>query len=281
MKKATIQKIFLALFTLSISLNAIDSLKAAETAESIQTAYEHFLNGIDMKYIDEKVPYLLKTEWDQAGIYAKYTPTKVRVGCQATAVAQILYYYKLLPKGKESYQCTEGYAINEDLESYKFGFNSFVNKIEDNTSIKSVNQVAMYSYYTAVAMRKDFGRGPHLLKGNDFSGFKDILEIHFDCSVDIYQFEENSFVKGKNKVIQIVKTEIDNQRPVAFWFGNQYGWGHAVVIDGYLENGDQFLVHINQGLGGSGNGAHDLFAPIIPSYGDMYWRAILTIKPKK
>lgn len=280
MNRSTFKKIIFALLILFINLGLTVPINAAETAESIKVSYQKFLDNIDVKYFDEKVPCLLKTEWSQAGIYAKYTPTKVRVGCWATSVAQILYYHRLLPNGKVSYQCTDGYKINENL-SYKFNLNLFVNKIEDNTSIVSIDQVARYSYHTAVALRKDFGRGPHLLKSNDFTGFKDILETHFDCSVDIYQFGENSFVKGKHEVIQVVKTEIDNQRPVAFWFGNQYGWGHAVVIDGYLEKGDQFLVHINQGLGGSGNGTYDLFAPIIPSYGDMYWRAILTIKPKK
>jgi hypothetical protein len=281
MNGSTFQKIIFALLILFINLGLTVPINATETAESIKASYQRFLDNIDVKYFNEKVPYLLKTEWDQAGIYAKYTPTKVRVGCWATAVSQILYYHKLLPKGKVSYQCTDGYMINENLKSYKFDLNSFVNKIEDNTSIESIDQVAMYSYFTAVAMRKDFGTGHHFLTDDGFTGIIKVLENHFNCSVKIYQFGENSFLKEKHKIIQVVKDEINNSRPVAFWFGNQYDWGHAVVIDGYLQKGNLFLVHINQGLGGSGNGVYDLFTPIIPSYGDMYWRAILTIKPKK
>lgn len=275
MKKVTFQKIFVAVFVLFISLGVSRSLMAAETAESIKDSYQRFLNNVDKKFFEEKVPFLLKTEWDQAGIYAKYTPTKVRVGCWSTAVAQILYYHKVLPQGKVSYQCTEGYKIIENLNSYKFNWDLFLNKIDDNTLEKSIDQVAKYSYLTA---EKDFGIGGHVLKGNNF---KNLLESHFDCKINEYEFLKGSFLKERNKVVQIIKEEISATRPLAFWFGNQYDWGHAVVIDGYVEKGDLFLVHINQGLGGPGNGIYDLFAPIIPSYGDMYWRAILVIKPKK
>lgn len=278
MKRATIQKSFFILSVLSISLSLIVPIRAAETVESIQTAYEHFLDRIDVKYISEKIPHILKTEWDQASIYALYTPTKVRVGCWATVVAQILYYHKLLPHGNVSYQCTEGYKITENLNFYRFNWGQFVDKIDDNSSKDSVAQVAKYSYYTAAALQKDFGVGGHVLKGKSF---KNLLESHFDCMVTEYEFLQGSFLNARSKIVKIVKEEIAAARPVAFWFGNQYDWGHAVVIDGYIEKDDLFLVHINQGLGGSGNGAYNLFAPIIPSYGDMYWREILTIKPKK
>jgi hypothetical protein len=278
MKRATFQKILFVLFILFINLGLTLPINAAETAESIKASYQRFLDNIDVKFFDEKVPYLLKTEWDQSGIYAMHTPTKVRVGCWATAVAQILYYHKLLPQGKVSYQCTEGYKIIENLNSYKFNWDLFVNKINDNTIKESIDQVAKYSYYTAVVMQKDFGIGGHVLKGNNF---KNLLESHFDCKVNEYQFLEGSFLKERNKIVKIIKEELAAARPVAFFFGNQYDWGHAVVIDGYLEKDNHFLVHINQGLGGSGNGIYKLFDPIIPSYGDMYWRVIMTIKPKK
>jgi stress-induced morphogen len=173
-----------------------------------------------------------------------------------------------------------GIKINENLESYKFNWNLFVDKIESNTSQESIEQVAKYSYFTATVMQKDFGTGHHVLK-NGFQDYKDILQAHFKCQVNVYQFSDGSFIKEKNAVIKTIKEEINDTRPVAFWFGNQFDWGHAVVIDGYLEKGGQFLVHINQGLGGSGNGVYNLFSPIIPSYGDMYWREILTIRPKK
>jgi hypothetical protein len=281
MKRAIIQKIFFALFILLVNLSLTVPIKAVETAESIEVSYQQFLNNLDSKYLNEKVPFLLKTEWSQAGTYAKYTPTKVRLGCWPTAIAQILFYHKLFPKGKVSYRCSDGYQINENLESYQFNLNSFVNRIEDNTAKESVEQVTKYSYFTAVVMQKDFGTGHHILKGNDFQDFKNILQAHFKCMVNVYQFYKGSFVVKRNTVIKTIKEEIDAARPVAFWFGNQYDWGHAVVIDGYLEKGNLFLVHINQGLGGSGNGVYDLFSPIIPSYEDMYWREILTINPKK
>ena len=242
-----------------------------------------FLDRIDVKYINEKVPFLIKTEWDQAGVYAKYTPTKVRVGCWSTAIAQILYYHKLIPKGKVNYKCSEGYLIKEDFDSYKFDLDLFVNKIDDNTPKKSIDQVAMYSYFTAVAIEKDFGTGLYSAIKTGWTGedFIKYIERHYDCKVSSYSFKNNLFIQENEKVKKVVRNEINSGRPLMFFFGNQYDWGHAVVIDGFLEKGDLFLVHINQGLGGSGNGVYNLFSPIIPSYADMYRREILTIKPQK
>ena len=123
-------------------------------------------------------------------------------------------------------------------------------------------QVAKYSYFTAAAIQKDFGVGGHVLKGKSF---KNLLESHFDCTVTEYQFLQGSFLKERSKVVKIIKKEIAAARPVAFFFGNQYDWGHAVVIDGCLEKNKHFSVHINQGLGGPGNGVYELFDPVIPS----------------
>jgi hypothetical protein len=109
MKRMTIQKILYVLFIVSIGLSLTVPIKGAETVESIEASYQRFLNNLDLKYFDEKVPHLLRTEWDQADIYSKHTPTQVRLGCWSTAIAQILYYHKLSPKGKVNYQCTLGY----------------------------------------------------------------------------------------------------------------------------------------------------------------------------
>jgi hypothetical protein len=280
MKKTIYQKIIFVVFILTVNLSLAIPLKAAETTESIKASYKRFFENLDLKYIDKKIPFLLKTEWDQAGIYARYTPTRVRVGCWSTAVAQIFYYHKLLPKSTVSYQCEEGYQINENLESYQINWDMFVNKIDDKTSEESVGQVAKYSYLTAVAMRKDFGTGHHNLGGNGFKAFKNILETHFDCIVNVYQYDKGIFKQEKSQIVKIIRKEVKASRPVALWIGNPK-WGHAVVIDGYLKKGDLFLVHINQGMGGPGNGVYDLFSPIVPRYGDMYWREILTIKPKR
>lgn len=284
MKRTAIQKILYVLFIVSIGLSLIVPIKAAEDAESNKVLYQRFLSYLDLKYINEKIPFLLKTEWDQAGIYAKYTPAKIRVGCWSTAAAQILYYHRLLPHGKVSYQCTEGYKIIENLNSYSFNWDLFVNKIDDHTPTESIEQVAKYSYFVAVVMRKDFGVGGHVGFWHDgffdSSYFVEMLQENYDCNVKAHIFRDNTFLKDKDEIQKIIKNEIEASRPVIFHFGAGTN-GHAVVIDGFSEQKGLFLVHINQGLGGMGNGVYNLFRPMAKNGVDMERRDILTIKPSK
>lgn len=250
---------------------------ASETAESIAESTSFFINNLNLISGNEEIPYLLKTEWDQAGKYAMYTPAKVRVGCWSTAIAQILCYHKLFPKGIVGYKCTEGYQINENLESYGFDWNQFVNKIDDTTPQTSIDQIAKYSYFVAVVIRKDFGTGSYLM--NDLT-YKNVLEKHFRCIATEYYFKNYLFNKKKTKIIKLIKSEINASRPIMFYFTDWKNVTHAVVIDGYSEKNDLFLVHINQGLGGGGNGNYNLFDSISQLGNDMKFRFLLTIKPR-
>jgi hypothetical protein len=80
----------------------------------------------------------MRSSWNLCKVYSHKSKSWMLVNCGCPNT----YYHKLLPKGTVSYQCEEGYQINENLESYQINWDMFVNKIDDKTSEESVWQVA-------------------------------------------------------------------------------------------------------------------------------------------
>ncbi|GAB4046604.1 C10 family peptidase [Spirosoma litoris] len=240
-----------------------------------------------------KGTYLLKTEWDQFGKYAQYAPDNHVLGCWSTALAQILYYHRLRPTGVVSYRCSKGYTIQDTLSNHPFSWNQFATRIDPNTPEVAQKTVAMFSYMTAEAIRKDFGTDHYLEIVNPAKQ----LETYFPCQAEFYvsfsepipipQEQLNAIARKENiqhvlksdDVIKLIETEIDAKRPVYFHFGNFTTYGHSTVIDGYQAENNTFWVHINYGSGGKRSGWYDLFKPIDVA-DDLKLRAFVTIAPR-
>lgn len=238
--------------------------------------------------------FLLKTHWGQGGIYTRYAPEDHVQGCWSTALAQILYYHRLKPSGVVDYTCSKGYRIQENLSGYDFIWNEFENRITANSPIESIEAVSKYSYFTAVAIHKDFGTG----KYREMVNPGPLLEKHFNCITEFYgsftgktpfnedqlkaiaQKENIRHLIGADSVRLVIKREIDERRPVYLHIGNFTTYGHSTVIDGYQEKDNIFYVHINYGSGGFRTGWYDLFKPIDVE-DDINLRAFITIKPGK
>jgi hypothetical protein len=123
----------------------------------------------------------LNTSWGQVGKeYAKYSPYHWRVGCWSIALAQILYYHRLEPHGLAAYNCSKGYVIKEDL-NYKFNWELFVKKFDNNTPSDSKDEVAKYIYFASVVIQKDFGTDFYIEVNNPHW-----LDEHYDCSDSEY-----------------------------------------------------------------------------------------------
>lgn len=241
-----------------------------------------------------KAPFLLKTNWDQWGIYAKYTPDGEVLGCWSTALAQILYYHSLKPYGQVAYNCSKGYIMNDTLSGYPIVWGNFTTSIDDNSAPEVIDAVARYSYLTALAIRKDFGTSKYLEMVNPAP----LVSKHFACKATFYasftgeipfsQEQMNLIAKkeqiehliDKDKIVMLIKNEIRHKRPVYFHMGNFTTYGHSTVIDGCLEKNKSFYVHINYGAGGFRTGWYNLFKPIDVE-DDIRLRAFITIEPLK
>jgi len=213
---------------------------------------------------------LIETLWGQRDEFARFSPDNQRLGCWSTAIAQMLYYHRLKPTGRVYYKCSLGYIINENLDSHQFDWDLFVNEIGPRTSENSINEVALYSCFTSVAIQKDFGTGTYVLSHNDRAG---AIASCFNCLSKIYKNSSYSI----NDIKAIIIRERDAQRPVMLHLRDlgrsKY---HAVVIDAYRIDQGTLSVHINMGWKGKDNGWYD-FNKSILDYDDHTYRRILTI----
>ncbi|QIP12914.1 hypothetical protein G8759_09920 [Spirosoma aureum] len=242
----------------------------------------------------KNAPFLLKTQWDQYGSYASYTPENHVLGCWSTALAQIFFYHQLRPTGIVNYQCSKGYKIQDTLSNHAFSWDQFASRIEPTTSADAKNTVALFSYLTAEAIRKDFGTSRYLEMVNPVGQ----INKHFPCNAEFYvsfsepipipqaqleaiaKQEDIRNVLKQDDVVGLIRKEIDAGRPVYFHFGNFTTYGHSTVIDGYQQENGTFWAHINYGSGGQRNGWYDLFKPIDVT-DDIKLRAFVAIKPNR
>jgi hypothetical protein len=194
--------------------------------------------------------HLLSTHWKQMGGFEKHTPDSLRVGCWSTALAQIMYYHRLMPYGKVSYISRNGYRINENIDSSRMDFRHFTSSLDSASSLVSADQMALYSYYAALAMRKDFGTDRYMNK----LAPADLLESHYRVKVKRFISWHCMLPYGTGKLEKVIVREIDAARPVFLHFANLKDFGHSVVVDGYQYRDGNLFVHINQGQGGQTDG---------------------------
>jgi hypothetical protein len=235
--------------------------------------------------------FLLRTHWRQDGPFSQFTPGHHVVGCWSTAYAQILYYHRLKPVGRVQYQCSLGYEVDVDLGRYDFDWSQF--PTEAAAPQASFEQPALYSYATAVAVRKDFGTGKYKRLLNSVPD----LEAHYAVDAEIFlllgdavplspadladklRSEKIDNVVDRDKVVKLLESELAAKRPVYFHFGNMTDFGHSTVIDGIRRKDSQVQVHINYGAAEvEKNAWYDLFGPITQP-DDMALRAFVTIRP--
>ena len=235
-------------------------------------------NGISEKAKNPKsVEPLLQCTWDQGYPYNLFCPLDtagngghVYAGCTATAMAQIMYFFRYpqIGTGYHSYIHPE-YGM---LEAYFDTTNYNWNAMTDGGY--SVNRAcALLQYHCGVAVEMDYapdGSGA----GIDWAGQG--LKTYFGYSQNIETVSKSDFTNSAwlNKI----RTNIDNNMPIEYaGFDTQGGGGHAFVVDGY-QGTDYF--HFNWGWSGSYNGYYYLTALNPGSYNFINWQqAVFNIYP--
>ncbi len=218
---------------------------------------------------------LIKTNWQQMGGFEKYTPDSLRLGCWSTALAQVVNYHKLKPFGHVEYTSRQGYKISETMDSAQFNMNLFTPTIDTTTAAETVNQIAKYNYYAALAVQKDFGTDRYMNK----LASADLLETHYRVKVKRYIAWHKLVPNTLGKLEKIIYTEINNKRPVFLHFANLKDFGHSIVVDGYCYKDGAFMIHTNQGQGGPDDGWYDFKKGILRK-DDNALRVVYTFTPR-
>jgi len=216
----------------------------------------------------------LKTHWQQMGGFERHSPDHLRLGCWSTALAQIVYFHQLKPFGHLAYKSSKGFNINEDIDSSKIDLTNLSMQIDSTTPKSNIEALAVYNYYAALAVNKDFGTDHYMHKLAPAS----LLEEHYNVSCARYISWKQALPYSAGKLENIIMEEISQKRPLFLHFTDLKNFGHSVVIDGYKRVASQFFVHLNQGQGGPQDGWYDFDQDLLQK-DDRNLRVIYTIKP--
>ena len=220
---------------------------------------------------------LIKTTWKQRDAYALFSPKQERLGCWSVALAQILFHHGLIPSGQTSYK-GKIYTVSADFDNPSIDLKKIISKINHSTSEINKTETARYLWYVALITGKDFGTGNYI--GNS-DVRRERLEKHFKVKTKRIRYPESS----RNDIEKYIKDKLKNNHPLLLFVEGEEagdeGFGHALVIDGFKRESDNFLVHLNFGWEGISDGWYDLWKPIKSNYGNYNKteRWIMAIRP--
>lgn len=214
-------------------------------------------------------PLLGNIEWDQTSPYnnmcPKYDSVHVAAtGCVATAMAQVMAYYKYPKQLKADIpgyvNRWNGIPMEIPTITQEEGIYDWDNMLpkynkEANATQQQKDAVAKLMYHCGAAVRMSYG--PE--SGAAVSSSK--LAKYFGYDADLMMdLSRSSFTL--DKWMQIIDTELAAGRPVLYG-GQSSENGHQFICDGKDENG---LYHINWGWSGNQNAYFD-FSILNPEKG--------------
>lgn len=220
-------KDLLAFYTEAIDSLRLNPAKAAPRRAAQQ--WPSYLGSI-------RVGPLLTTTWSQEAPYNKYCPAGCPTGCTATAVAQVMYYWKWPKESK-------GVVNGEDFSGHVYDWDNMCDSYVSGYSEAQADAVAR--------LMADIGKA----MGMTYTPTGSSAAMSDMALVSNFGYEPGSGVETASTASALqntLRSELNNRRPVLY-VGNTVDepGGHALVVDGYTSN-DYF--HFNFGWGGHYDG---------------------------
>ncbi|MBP5338595.1 MAG: C10 family peptidase [Prevotella sp.] len=220
--------------------------------------------------LHDDVAPLLTSLWNQgAPLYNPQNPYNALcpetdgqlcvTGCVATALAQVLYYYRWpqepLTGPVPSYTMANDRVIDE-LPATSFDWDNMVDDYTQPTTEEQQEAVARLMRYCGQTVQMDYT--PYI--SNSYYYDTDIL-------VNLFSYDQGlNFVYSTNYTIaewnEMLYNELREGRPMPY-VGSSMGGGHAFVIDGYQVKDGTGYYHVNWGWAGEADGFYkiNLFNP--------------------
>lgn len=213
-------------------------------------------------------PLLGNIKWNQTPPWNSQCPengyTRAYVGCVATAVAQIMRYYKWPESGvgkvihieKADFNPRKGRKHEVDFSQQTYKWDLMPEEVNHThpTTPEQNAELGKICYHVGVAGKMEY---LDQVSGTYSEDMAEGIREHFRYSRAMQVVKRNRY--SDESWNALVKSEIDKQRPV-YYAGYGGGMGHAFVVDGYNDKG---LFHVNWGWGGQSDGYFrlDLLSP--------------------
>ena len=214
---------------------------------------------------------LLSCLWSQSEPYYNqcplYSGERSVTGCIATAMAQVMYYWKYpdqLPA--LSGYMTRSLRINvQSLPSTHLDWDNMIDSYIGYYTTEQANAVARLMRYCGQASRMDYspnGSGAYVyqqLQGMAAFGYGSYASRLSRSSYSSEEWES------------LVLEDLTAGRPVLYSGTDPMAGGHAFVVDGYYDG----LYHLNWGWAGTGNGYFRLNGLVVRGYSFLDSQEIL------
>jgi hypothetical protein len=177
-----------------------------------------------------------------ADSYDGHTPA----GCVATAMSQLMYYYRFPMSGAGTVLYTPPYKLGVYGPQYV----NFAEAVYDWPAMTDLcretnDAIAQLCYHTGVSVKMGYMPESSGANINSVSG---ALIEHFNYLAD--DFMERSATANTEAWVALLIQNLDNNQPVLY--RSTMGWGgHVYLCDGYQ---DSTHFHFNWGWGGAYNG---------------------------
>lgn len=209
---------------------------------------------------------LMSSKWNQSAPYNDFAPAyndnggKCVTGCVATAMAQVMYYYKHPVQGTGSHSylwvCTNPVGKSGTL-SANFGQTTYrwddmidYYPYSSGGTVAQNEAVATLMYHCGVAVNMGYGQS----SGAYTEKVPGALKDYFSYDANYQRIQKVMY--PADSLNAIIAAELKANRPVIVSGHNDEG-GHAFVCDGCDNKG---YFHINWGWGGSNDGYYLLTA---------------------
>ncbi|MBP5528388.1 MAG: C10 family peptidase [Bacteroidales bacterium] len=230
------------------------------------------------------IPALMSTRWNQSPLYNDSCPydagaaTHVVTGCVATAMAQVMAYWKRPVTGFGSHSYTHGLygTLSANFGNTIYDWTNMPYQLDNSSTPAEIRAEAQLVYHCGVAVEMGYGVGgssAFVVSGGNpaWPCAENALRDYFRFKPSLHSIFEDDMSSGQ--WLDSMKREFQMGRPVVF-AGYQSSGGHAFVLDGY----DAFdRVHVNWGWGGMGDGYFTL-SPL-PMY-SAGCQAVVGIEPE-
>lgn len=194
---------------------------------------------------------MVTTKWNQGNPFNYDCPaingTKCVTGCVATAMAQVMNYWKYPAKGTGSKSLSVGGTTHTmDLAAKSFDWDNMRNVYANGAYTDAERDAVAY-------LMKACGFSVNMGYGTSASGAVSInvgsaLINNFGYNPNISSEQRQNYTNTQWE--ELVYGELEAGRPV-YYSGHSNSGGHAFVCDGYDGNG---FYHFNWGWGGSADG---------------------------
>lgn len=207
---------------------------------------------------------LMKSTWNQSAPYNNYAPAyndagaKSATGCVATAMAQVMYYYKQPAQGTGAHSYMwiatdpvgKSGILSADFGSTTYDWANMKDSYKSGYTQAQAEAVATLMYHCGVSIDMTYGSS----SGAYTHKVPESLNTYFGYDANYQRIQKVMY--PADSLNAIVAAELKAQRPVIVSGSNEEG-GHAFVCDGCDKKG---YFHINWGWGGSNDGYYLLTA---------------------